>query len=219
MCNHPKKPGVAIRPSILSLERDTVACEHFHQVHLCWYAVAMLKALFDMIRQSTAARVNTSIATGIDVAIRRISAECDFCAAPLDTVLAEIVHIVVVQDNSSRMMSPACLPWSSAQVMTPPSPTTTTPSSHPSHTHPTSYLGAVLSPKGGDCQLLLQVLQATTAHESAAVTLHRTAHQHKWPCCRPGRRNVPRAPNPPDEAIPSHPQPTMRGTSMPTLSD
>ena len=66
----------------------------------------MLKALFDMIRQSTAARVNTSIATGIDVAIRRISAECDFCAAPLDTVLAEIVHIVVVQDNSSMHDEP-----------------------------------------------------------------------------------------------------------------
>jgi len=65
----------------------------------------------------------------------------------------------------------------------------------------------------------LQVLQATTAHESAAVTLHRTACRHKRPRCRPGRRNVPQAPNPPDEATPSHPQPTMGGTSPPTLSD
>ncbi len=64
----------------------------------------------------------------------------------------------------------------------------------------------------------LQVLQATTAHESAAVTLHRTACRHKRPCCRPGRRNVPRAPNPPDEATPSHPQPMMGGTSTPTTT-
>jgi hypothetical protein len=64
----------------------------------------------------------------------------------------------------------------------------------------------------------LQVLQATTAHESAAVMLHRTACQHKRPHCRPGHRNVPRAPNPPDEATPSHPQPTMGGTSMPTTT-
>ena len=113
----------------------------------------MLKALFDTICQSTATRVNTSITTGLDVAIRRNSAERDFCAAPLDAVPAEIAHIVVVQDDLSRMMSPACLPRSSAQVMTPPSLTTMTPSSPPSHTHPTSYLGAELSPKGWDCQL------------------------------------------------------------------
>ncbi len=65
----------------------------------------------------------------------------------------------------------------------------------------------------------LQVLQATTAHNSAAVTLHRTACRHKRPRCRPSCRNVPRAPNPPDEATPSHPQPTMGGTSPPTLSN
>ena len=76
---------------------------------------------------------------------------------------------------------------------------------------PVSYVGAVLSTIGGDCQPLLQVLQATTAHKSAAVTLHRTARQHKRPRCCPGRCNVPWAPNPPDEATPSHPQPTMGG--------
>jgi hypothetical protein len=64
----------------------------------------------------------------------------------------------------------------------------------------------------------LHVLQATTAHESAAVTLHRTACRHKRPRRRPGRRNVPRAPNPPDEAIPSHPLPMTGGTSMPTTT-
>ena len=64
----------------------------------------------------------------------------------------------------------------------------------------------------------LHVLQGTTAHESAAVTLHRTACRHKRPRCRPGRCNVPRAPNPPDEAIPSHPLPMTGGTSMPTTT-
>ena len=65
----------------------------------------------------------------------------------------------------------------------------------------------------------LQVLQATTAHGSAAVTLHRMACRHKRPRRCPGRRNVPWAPSPPDEATPSHPQLTMGGTSPPTLSD
>ena len=88
--------------AILSLERDTVACKHLRQVHLCWYVVATLKASFDTIHQSTAACLNTSIATGLDMAIRRISVESDFCAAPLDAVLAEIAHIVVVQDDLSR---------------------------------------------------------------------------------------------------------------------
>jgi hypothetical protein len=64
----------------------------------------------------------------------------------------------------------------------------------------------------------LHVLKATTAHESAAVTLHWTACRHKRPHRRPGRRNVPRAPNPPDEAIPSHPLPMTGGTSMPTTT-
>ena len=86
--------------TVLSLERDTVACKHLRQVHLCWYIVAMLKVSFDTICQSTAARVNTPIATGIDLAIRRICVERDFCAAPLDAILAKIAHIVVIQDNS-----------------------------------------------------------------------------------------------------------------------
>ena len=84
---------------------------------------------------------------------------------------------------------------------------------------PMSYVGVVLSTIRGGCQPLLQVLQATTAHKSAAVTLHWTACRHKRPRHRPGHCNAPWAPNPPDEAIPSHPQPTMGGISMPTLSD
>jgi len=70
--------------AFLSLERDTVACEHLRQLHLCRYIVATLKASSDTIRQCTAARANALIATGIDMAICHICVEeRDFCAAPL----------------------------------------------------------------------------------------------------------------------------------------
>jgi hypothetical protein len=89
----------------------------------------------------------------------------------------------------------------------------------PTCPHPMSYVGAVLSMIGGDCQPLLQDLQATTAHKLATITLHRTAHRLKRPRCCPGHCNGPWAPNMPDEAIPSHPQPTKGGTLMPPMSD
>ncbi len=84
--------------------------------------------------------------------------------------------------------------------------------------HLMSYVGAILSTIVGDCQPSLQVLQSTTANESAAIALHQTARRRKWPRRRPGHRNVPRAPNPADEAIPSHPLPTMGGTSTQTTT-
>jgi hypothetical protein len=99
--------------------------------------------------------------------------------------------------------------------MTPLSPTTTTPSSPLSHAYLTFYLGAVLSSKGGDCKLSSHVLQATTAQESAVIMLHWMAHQRKRSRCCHGCQNVPWAPNPADEAIPSHPLPTMGGITMP----
>jgi hypothetical protein len=71
---------------------------------------------------------------------------------------------------------------------------------------------------GRDCQPSSQDLQATTAHGSAAIMLDQMACRCKRPCCCPGRRIGPWAPHPPDEAIPSHPQPTLGGTSMPTMS-
>jgi hypothetical protein len=135
--------------AVLSLECDKETCKQLRHLHLHRYIVATLKASFITIRQYNVARAKTSIATGINAAIRRFCAERDLCAAPLDAILAKIKHCEIVHDNLSHTMSPACLPRSSAQVMTPPSPTTTTPSSPPSHTHPTSYLGAVLSPKRG----------------------------------------------------------------------
>jgi hypothetical protein len=88
----------------------------------------------------------------------------------------------------------------------------------PTLPHPMSYVGAILSTIGGDCQLLSHVLQSTTANESAAITLHQTARRRKRPCRRPGHCNVPWAPNLADEAIPSHHLPTMGGTSTPTTN-
>ncbi len=74
-----------------------------------------------------------------------------------------------------------------------------------------------MSPRGGDCEPSSTVLQSTPANDSATIALPQMARRCKRPCRRPGRRNGPRAPSPPDEAIPSHPQPTMGGASMPTM--
>jgi hypothetical protein len=88
----------------------------------------------------------------------------------------------------------------------------------PTPPYPMSYVGALLSPRGGDCEPSSTVLQSTPANDSAAIALPQMARQRKRPRRRPGRRNGPRAPSPPDEAIPSHPQPTMGGTSTPTTT-
>jgi len=89
----------------------------------------------------------------------------------------------------------------------------------PNPPHPMSYVGALLSPRGGDCEPSSTVLQSTPAPTSAAIELHQMARRRKRPRRRHGRRNVPRAPNPPDEATPSHhPQLTMGGTSTPTTT-
>ena len=89
----------------------------------------------------------------------------------------------------------------------------------PTLPHPKSYMGALLSTLGGDCQLLSHILQSTTANVSAAITLQQTARRRKRPRRRPGRRNGPRAPNSSNKAIPSHPVPTMGGTTMPTKTE
>ncbi len=75
-----------------------------------------------------------------------------------------------------------------------------------------------MSQRGGDCEPSSTVLQSTPATASAASVLHQMARRRKRPRRRPGRRNVPRAPNPPNKAIPSHPLPMTGGTSMPTTT-
>ena len=103
----------------------------------------------------------------------------------------------------------------SARMMMTPS---MVPSSSPSPPCPISYASVVLSSMGGSPQPSSPVFPATAAHESAAITLRTRAHRHKRRRCCPGQCNVPRTPNPPDEAFPSHPLPMMGEASMPTTT-
>jgi len=92
------------------------------------------------------------------------------------------------------------------------------PSSSPSPPCPISYASVVLSSMGGSPQPSSPVFPATAAHKSAAITLRTRAHRRKRRCCCPGQCNVPRTPNPPDKAFPSHPLPMMGEASMPTTT-
>jgi hypothetical protein len=77
---------------------------------------------------------------------------------------------------------------------------------------PLPYMGAVVPFLGGGCPLLSPNM--LPAFELATVPPQKAACQLKRPRCRPCRRNQPRAPNPLDKAIPSHPHPIMGGTSL-----
>ena len=81
---------------------------------------------------------------------------------------------------------------------------------------PLPYAGAVVPFLGGECPLSSPTM--LSAFESATVPPQKTARRLKRPRRRPCRRNRPRAPNPLDEATPSHPQPMMGGTSTPTTT-
>ena len=96
--------------AVLYLEHDKVTCKQLRHLHLHWYVVATLKASSVTIRQCKAACAKALITIGINATIRRICAEPDLCAAPLGAILAEIKHCEIIHDDSSRRMSPACLP-------------------------------------------------------------------------------------------------------------
>ena len=81
---------------------------------------------------------------------------------------------------------------------------------------PPPYAGAVVPFLWGECPLLSPTM--LSAFELATVPPQKTARRLKRPRRRPCRRNRPRAPNPSDEATPSHPQPMMGGTSTPTTT-
>ena len=81
---------------------------------------------------------------------------------------------------------------------------------------PLPYAGAVMPFLWGECPLSSPTM--LSAFESATVPPQKTARRLKRPRRRPCRRNRPRAPNPSDEATPSHPQPMMGGTSTPTTT-
>ncbi len=81
---------------------------------------------------------------------------------------------------------------------------------------PLPYTGAVVPFLGGECPLSSPNM--LSAFELATVPPQKTASQLKWPRRHPCCRNRPWAPNPLGEAIPSHPQPMMGGTSTPTTT-
>jgi hypothetical protein len=109
----------------------------------------------------------------------------------------EAIHIVLLIDNAAIEFKDI------AFVLTPPP--------------PLLYTGAVVPFLGGECPL--STPNMLSAFELATIPPQKTACQLKRPCCRPCCCNQPRAPNHFDEAIPSHPQPMMGGTSTltPTL--
>ncbi len=88
----------------------------------------------------------------------------------------------------------------------------------PSPRPTSSYLGTVLNTNGGG-----HSSSTSTSPTVAAPTLLsviegkplRVRHCARPRCCT-GRRNCPRAPNPSDEATPSHPSSTLGGLPMPT---
>jgi hypothetical protein len=129
---------------------------------------------------------------------------CPTCARPS---LPHQVELILAKFTLRRMIHTTrgvdATPVASGRYLSPDPP------------HPMSYVGALLSPREGDCEPSSTVLQSPPATDSAAIVLHQMARQRKRPRRRPGRRNRPRAPSPPDEAIPSHPLPTMGGTSTP----
>jgi hypothetical protein len=80
----------------------------------------------------------------IDVAIRRIQAECALCTAPLDAILAKIARNNIAHDASAPPTT--TLPHPSAMLYTPPPP------------HPMTYVGAVLSTTGGSTHATFPLL-------------------------------------------------------------
>ncbi len=80
--------------------------------------------------------------------------------------------------------------------------------------HPTLYVGAVLSTLGGS---LLPAVPSSPPSPTTGSLLQMVCRRIR-PCCCTGCCNRPCAPSPINKALPSHPQPTWGGTSMPILA-
>ena len=105
----------------------------------------------------------------------------------------------------------------SANEKIPPSPSSTeTKSSSPTPPRPTSSsLGKYNPINGADPLTSTPALQASSStRASTAITPSPMARRRDRPRRRPSRRHRPQA----FEAIPSHPVPTMGGTTMPTMT-
>ena len=153
-------------------------------------------------------------------AFLRIKEVNDACAAPLDTILAEIAHDETVHE-ASRLSTIAAhsSPPSANKKTTPSTPSTETTSSSstpPRPTYSSTSMGKYTPLTGGEPLTSTPALHASSSiRASTAVTPSPMARRRNRPRRRPGRRHRPRAP----EAIPSHPvPPTMGGTIMPTTT-
>ena len=148
----------------------------------------------------------------------------DVCAAPLDVILAEIAHDETVHDASRHLLTTARPSQPSANEKMTLSPSSAaTKSSSPTPPCPTSSSMGTYTPlMGGDPLTSTPALQASlSTHASTAITPSQMARRRNRPRRRPGRRHRPRAPDPTDGAIPSHPGPQlliMGGTLPPTAT-
>jgi hypothetical protein len=128
--------------------------------------------------------------------IRRVQAACDYLAAPLDALLAEIETLVMHNATPPKTTSPV----PPAMLSPPP--------------RPVSYLDAVVNPVGRGHTLLARPLSSEDT--SPLMALGIVLCQRTKPRRRTGRRNGPRAPSPLDEDTPSHPSSLLGGVPTPT---
>jgi len=134
----------------------------------------------------------------------------DARAAPLDTIMARIVHDETVHDTfrRSRTTDHSLQPSANKKITPSPSSTETKSSSPPPPRPTSSSLGKYDPIKGGDPLTSAPDPQASSSSRaSTAITPPPMARRRTRPRRRPGRRHRPRA----FEAIPSHPVPTMGG--------
>jgi hypothetical protein len=136
----------------------------------------------------------------VDVAIRRIQADCTLRAAPLDAILAKIECNDIAHEAQPPLMS--TLPHPSAMLSTAP--------------HPMTYMGTVLSTMGGSTHATSLALAPSALPLPTIDGQLPMVHQRARLCCCTSCCHHPHAPSPPDEVFPSHPHQTVEGLSTPT---
>jgi hypothetical protein len=159
------------------------------------------------IRQIDECLIKDMKPTGAFIRIKEVS---NACTAPLDAILAEIAHDEMVHKASRLSTTTAhSLPSSANKKMTLSPPSTETMSSY--STPPPPYLFF----HGGKYTLLMGGGSIDVDASTPCVLVNSCFDCRHSFSDGPGRRHRPRAP----EAIPSHPVPSMGGTTMPTRTN
>ncbi len=138
----------------------------------------------------------------VDVAIRRIWANCTLRAAPLDTILAKIACNNIAHE--AQVLPTATLPHLAAMLSIPP--------------RPMAYVGMVLSMMGGNTRATFLALAPSALPPPTVDGQLWTVRQCARPCWHTGCCYCPRAPSPPDAVLPSHSHPTLGGLPTSTKS-